>query len=383
MARSIRILTVIGARPQIIKAAALSRAVQRVSGLEQVLLDTGQHYDENMAGAFYDELGIPRAGISLNVGSASHGEQTARMLEGVERAVIEHQPDALLVFGDTNSTLAGSLVASKLDVPLAHVEAGLRSYDRHMPEEVNRIVSDHCSTWLFCPTDTAVKNLLHEGFDTAWSGKADAHKPAVANVGDVMFDNHLHFGAIARQRSSILTDLGLEPGAFALVTVHRAGNTDDPDRLNAIFRSILDLTERHALDVVLPLHPRSRNRMDALLQAGIRDGIQRSARVRIVPPAGLFDMIVLEENARIILTDSGGVQKEAYFCGTPCVILRSTTEWSELLEAGASELADADPARIASSVERFLEHGMLARPPVFGDGTAAMAVCQRLMRDLE
>lgn len=383
MARSIRILTVIGARPQIIKAAALSRAVQRVSGLVQVLLDTGQHYDENMAGAFYDELGIPRADISLNVGSAGHGEQTARMLEGVERAVIEHRPDALLVFGDTNSTLAGSLAAAKLNVPLAHVEAGLRSFDRRMPEEVNRIVSDHCSTWLFCPTDTAVKNLLHEGFDTAWSGKADAYKPAVANVGDVMFDNHLHFSAIARQRSSILSDLGLRPGAFALVTVHRAGNTDDPDRLNAIFRSILEMTERHGLDVVLPLHPRSRNRMDALLRDGIRDGIRRSARIRIVPPAGLFDMIALEESARIILTDSGGVQKEAYFCGTPCVILRSTTEWSELLDSGASMLADADPVRIASCVERFLAHGMPACPPVFGNGAAAMAVCLRLMRDLE
>ena len=384
MAARIRMLTVIGARPQIIKAAAISRAIAARfhDRIEEVLLHTGQHYDANMSQVFFDELGIPKADIDLGIGSGSHGVQTARMMEGIEREITARSPDMVLLYGDTNSTLAGALAASKLHVPVAHVEAGLRSFNKRMPEEVNRIVCDHCSTWLFCPTGTAISNLSREGFAGPNGGAPSIDRPRVLLSGDVMYDNSLHFAGIAEGRSILLLALGLISGGFALVTVHRDNNTDQPDRLNAIFTALTDLLERHQLQVVLPVHPRLSKCMENHLAPDLRERIHRSKGFHLIPPAGFLDMIMLERNARIVLTDSGGVQKEAYFFGRPCVILRPETEWVELVENGQAVIADAEPSRISDAADRFLNDGTPVCPPIFGDGHAAETICERLLADL-
>jgi len=382
MIAPLRLLTVIGARPQIIKAAAISRAIAGpfAGRIHETLLHTGQHYDANMSQVFFDELGIPRADIALGVGSGAHGVQTARMIEGIEQELKRGTYDVVLLYGDTNSTLAGAVAASKLHIPVAHVEAGLRSFNKAMPEEINRIVCDHCSTWLFCPTDTAVRNLRQEGFDTAGHGPAHIDNPRVVQCGDVMFDNSMHFAGVAAERSVLLRELALDPGGYALVTVHRDHNTDDPGRLNAIVRALVDLHDAHRLPLVMPVHPRTRKCLDQLLDPALRKALEDRPRIHLVPPAGFLDMIALERNARLVLTDSGGVQKEAFFFGRPCVILRPETEWVELVEQGQALLADADPDRIALATAHFLSHGAPACPPIFGDGHAAERICDELLR---
>lgn len=382
MAVPLRILTVIGARPQIIKAAALSRAISTKfkDTIHEIIVHTGQHYDANMSQVFFDELGIPRPDVALGVGSGTHGSQTARMLEGIEQALLEHRPDVVLLYGDTNSTLAGAMAASKLHIPIAHVEAGLRSFNKAMPEEINRIVCDHCSTWLFCPTATAVLNLEHEGFATSTVAAPTVDHPHVIMSGDVMFDNSMHFSAVAEQRSVILRELGLAPGQFILATVHRDNNTDDAARLSAILTALLDVHEAHGLSVVLPLHPRTRQRMETLLGSALRQRLMECADLYIVPPAGFLDMIALETHARLVMTDSGGVQKEAYFFGRPCVILRPGTEWVELVEQGQARLVDADPARIHEAVAHFLSTPLPPTEALFGDGHAAERICNELLR---
>jgi UDP-GlcNAc3NAcA epimerase len=382
MASPLRILTVIGARPQIIKAAAMSRAIRtHAKGrITETLLHTGQHYDANMSQVFFDELGIPAADINLNVGSGGHGVMTARMIEGIEQILLKKEHDVVLLYGDTNSTLAGAVAASKIHIPVAHVEAGLRSFNKRMPEEVNRIVCDHCSTWLFCPTDTAVENLRREGFTGTNDARPTADKPHVVQCGDVMYDNSLYFAALAKERSTILKELGLAPNGFVLVTVHRDHNTDDPVRLNNIFRTLLDLHKRHALPMVLPVHPRTRKMMDSLLAPDLREALAASKAFHLVPPAGFLDMIALESGARLVITDSGGVQKEAYFFGKPCVILRPETEWVELVARDQAVLADADPNRIAAGADRYLRDGSPACPPLFGDGHASERICDELLR---
>jgi UDP-GlcNAc3NAcA epimerase len=382
MASPLRILTVIGARPQIIKAAAMSRAIRtHAKGrITETLLHTGQHYDANMSQVFFDELGIPAADVNLNVGSGGHGVMTARMIEGIEQILLKKEHDVVLLYGDTNSTLAGAVAASKLHIPVAHVEAGLRSFNKRMPEEVNRIVCDHCSTWLFCPTDTAVENLRREGFAGTNETLPTADKPHVVQCGDVMYDNSLYFAALAKERSTILTELGLAANGFVLVTVHRDHNTDDPVRLNNIFRTLLELHKGHGLPFVLPVHPRTRKMMDSLLTPDLREALAASTSFHLVPPAGFLDMIALESGARLVITDSGGVQKEAYFFGKPCVILRPETEWVELVARDQAVLADADPARIAAGADRYLRDGSPKCPPLFGDGHAAERICDELLR---
>lgn len=384
MGRRIRMLTVIGARPQIIKAAALSRAVAGPfrEHIEEVLLHTGQHYDDNMSRVFFDELGVPRPNVDLGVGSASHGVQTARMMEGIERVVQERQPDLVLLYGDTNSTLAGAVAASKAHVPVAHVEAGLRSFNKAMPEEINRIACDHCSTWLFCPTSTAVANLQREGFRGGDMRTPSIDRPLVDLPGDVMYDNSLHFSSMADERSTLIRDLGLAPKEYVLVTMHRDHNTDDPQRLNAILEAMVDLRQRHGLTVVFPVHPRTRKSMDRSLDPRLLGRMGSDNGIHVIGPAGFLDMIALERNARLVITDSGGVQKEAYFFGRPCVVLRRETEWVELVEHGQAILADADPALIAVAVEHFVRNGAPPCPPVFGDGHAAEKICARLVADL-
>jgi len=357
-----KILSVVGARPQFIKAAAVSRVLRVTRGMREVLVHTGQHYDHGMSGVFFRELGIPRPDRNLGIGSGGHGAQTGRMLEALEHAIVKEKPDWVLVYGDTNSTLAGALAAAKLKVPVAHVEAGLRSWNRAMPEEVNRVVADHVSDLLFAPTRTAVANLRREGIA----------RDKIVETGDVMYDAALHYGRQAERASRMLKKLGLEERGFVLATVHRAENTDDPRRLTAIFSALSRLARDVA--VVVPVHPRTRK---ALARTGWRPG----AQLRAIDPVGYLDMVMLEKHARLIATDSGGVQKEAYFYRVPCATLRTETEWVELVDAGWNRLV---PPFAAADIYRTLRR-MLAsfrRPraasALYGAGDAARRIARAL-----
>lgn len=348
-----KVVSIVGARPQFIKAAVVSRALRQHH--QEVLLHTGQHYDDLLSDIFFRELDLPPPDVNLGVGSASHARQTAEMLIGIEQVLLQQRPDWVLIYGDTNSTLAGALAAAKLGMPLAHVEAGLRSFNRTMPEEVNRLVADRLSDLLFCPTRTAVENLAREGITAG-----------VHWVGDVMYDALLACLPIAQQASDILKRLGLEPAGYLLATVHRAGNTDDREKLAAILEGLSAAGET----VILPLHPRTRRAI-----AGW--GITPAENVRLLDPVGYLDMLVLEKNARLILTDSGGVQKEAYWLGVPCVTLREETEWVETVEAGWNCLAGTSVERIVEAVRTFRPQG--ERPGCFGDGHAG----EKIVRILE
>lgn len=368
----IRLLTIIGARPQIIKAAAISRAVrtQFAGQIEERILHTGQHYDDNMSEVFFRELGIPSPDYNLHVGSGSHGVQTARIIEGIEAVLMQQHFDGVIVYGDTNSTLAAAVAASKIHVPVFHIEAGLRSFNMAMPEEVNRIVCDQLSSMLFTPTLTGWQNLAAEGFGSIkdkvrfQNGKGQR----VVLSGDVMYDNSVYFSAMADTKSDIIERLGLGYRGFILATIHRPANTDNEENLRSIFRALSDIAEREQIDVVLPLHPRTRKRMSELANEGMNE--LANERIRIIDPASFFDIIRLEKNARVVMTDSGGVQKEAFFYGTPCVILRPETEWVEIVDADAGILADADYERIMAAYAD-LSGREVKFPPLFGDGHAA------------
>lgn len=342
-----KILTVIGARPQFIKAAPVCRALKR-AGIEETLLHTGQHYDTMMSDVFFSELDIPAPAYNLEVGSGSHAAQTAKMLVGIEEALPAERPDALLIYGDTNSTLAGALAAAKLHLPVIHVEAGLRSYNRAMPEEINRVVADSLSSLLFCPTTVAEANLAREGI---LSG--------VHIVGDVMYDAVLFSASrVEKVAPALLSGLGVESGGYLLATVHRASNTDDPANLAAIMTALSSCGE----PVVFPVHPRTRH---ALKAAGLAVG----GNVRLVEPVSYLEMLSLERHARKILTDSGGVQKEALWLRVPCVTMRDETEWVETVELGWNTLTGADPDRILAAIAA--SNPSISPPPVYGDGHAA------------
>jgi len=348
----LKVATIVGARPQFIKAAPVSRWLRLHH--REVLIHTGQHYDDLLSEVFFRELEIPTPDYNLGVGSASHGRQTGEMLARVEEVLLEEKPDWVVVYGDTNSTLAAALAAAKLHIPVAHVEAGLRSYNRKMPEEINRVLTDHLSSLLFCPTDTAVRNLVREGITQG------VHK-----VGDVMYDLALWGLEVAEQKSTILETLGIEPGGYLLATIHRPSNTDDPGNLSAIVSALNDVAET----VIFPAHPRTQKALKHW-------GIHLNSNVRITEPVGYLDMLVLEKNARMILTDSGGVQKEAYILGVPCVTLREETEWVETVEAGWNILVGASRERIVEAVRNFNPTG--ERPPLFGDGHASQRIVEIL-----
>lgn len=347
-----KVLSVVGTRPQYIKAAAVSRELRRRH--REVLVDTGQHYDFNMSGLFIRELEVPLPDYNLGVGSGSHAWQTAQIMLALEPLVTSVAPDWVLVYGDTNSTLAGALVAAKLGVPLAHVEAGLRSFDRSMPEEINRLIADRCADLLLCPTETAVRNLAAEGI-----------RRGVHNVGDVMVDTLRRFLPRAEETSDVLDRLGLEPGRYLLLTLHRPANVDHPQRLASLLAALGRLEER----VVFPVHPRTRRSL-------LRLGYSPPPHLLLTEPVGYLDMLVLEKNARRIVTDSGGVQKEAYILGVPCVTCREETEWPETVESGWNRLAGADPERVVAALLRPAPQG--ERPPLFGDGQAARRVVEAL-----
>lgn len=358
----VKILTVVGARPQLVKAAVVSRELRKIPGLEEVIVHTGQHYDRELSGVFFQELGIPLCDYNLGVGSESHGAQTGRMLEGVEEVIRTEEPACVLVYGDTNSTLAGALAGAKHPVPVAHVEAGLRSFNRSMPEEVNRIVTDHVSEILFAPTRVAVENLVRE----------DLESRMIIESGDVMYDAFLFYEQRSREESEIIDSLALTPGGYALVTVHRAENTDDPDRLRIIMDGLSQVADH--LPVVLPLHPRTGA---ALVRANLRGWVEE--KVKLIEPVGYLDMIRLECSAKVIATDSGGVQKEAYFAGVPCVTLRDETEWTELIDAGANSLCPpTDSGSVAQSILDAPDFRASTEETLYGDGTAGARIVETL-----
>lgn len=373
----VKILTIIGARPQIIKAAAISRAVknQFSSEIEEVIVHTGQHYDNNMSQVFFEELGIPRPDYNLGVGSGPHGKQTARMIEGIEEILLIEKPDFIVLYGDTNSTLAGAVAASKLHVPIAHVEAGLRSYNKSMPEEINRIMCDHASTLLFSPTVTGYNNLIREGFKPNNKAPYSADNPAIYHCGDVMYDNSLHFASLAKKPENT----EISEAGFVLATIHRDNNTDIPQRLTAIFNALQQFSLNHQMQVILPLHPRTSALLEKNLGQQLYREIMGNDLLRIIPPVSFLEMTWLEKNAILILTDSGGVQKEAYFFGKPCVIARPETEWVEIVEAGAGIIADASKERILNALDYFIGNQSIAYPQVFGDGKAAEFICGEIL----
>ena len=369
-----RVLSIVGARPQFIKMAALARAFERHNGLgrepiESIIVHTGQHYDAEMSDIFFDELEIPPAAFNLGVGSGPHGRQTAHMLEKLEPVLLQTRPEMVLIYGDTNSSLAGALAAVKLHTPVAHVEAGVRSFNRRMPEEINRVVADHVSDLLLAPTRTAMENLEREGL----SGRA-------VLTGDVMYDAVAAHRQVAARRSSILGILGLAPGTYALATVHRAENTDDAERLEGIVTAFNDIAG-DGLPLVLPLHPRTAQAVRATLPRW-----SPRPSLHVIPPVGYLDMLCLVGHARLVLTDSGGLQKEAFFLGCPCVTLREETEWTETVEAAGNIVVGAAPAAIRAAV-RTWEHRLAGGVPdfaaaastSFGDGRAADRIVQALL----
>lgn len=377
-----KIVTVIGARPQIIKAAALSRAIKEhfKKEVNEVIVHTGQHYDDNMSQVFFDELGIPQPDYNLGVGSASHGVQTAKMIEGIEEILLKEKPDYLVLYGDTNSTLAGAIAASKIHVPIVHIEAGLRSFNKSMPEEINRICCDHCSTLLFSPTATGFKNLIKEGFNPDNKRRFTIDNPGIYHCGDVMYDNSKYFANIADTKSQILDKEELRGTGYILCTIHRDNNTDQPERLNAIFKALLKISESKM--VVLPLHPRTSKLLNTNLEKDLYDKITNNKNIKILPPASFLDMIVLERHAQMVVTDSGGVQKEAFFFQKPCLILRSETEWKEIVECGAAVITDADENKIIDSFNNFVENPPHKFPEIFGDGKAAEFICKEMLENL-
>jgi len=378
-----KIVTVVGARPQFIKAAAVSRVIREFNKkkdrIQEILVHTGQHYDYLMDKVFFEELELPRPDYHLGVGSGSHGKQTGIMLERIESVMQKEKPKAAVVYGDTNSTLAGALAAAKLRVPIAHVEAGLRSYNQGMPEEMNRLLTDHLSTLLFCPTDQAVRNLAKEGIRNGVT-------KIVKNVGDVMYDSILYYSKIAEKRSRILTHLGFDTThvsrvpSYYLATLHRAENTDDPERLKSIFRALNEIGEK--TPVILPLHPRTKKVMKVRLL------FSTFKNIKFIRPASYLDMLQLEKKANAILTDSGGVQKEAYWFGVPCFTLRQETEWVETVRSGLNVLVGAEPNKIVREIVRLEERRPFKKGTrnesvptgTFGDGKASEKIVRILMK---
>ena len=352
----IKILTVIGARPQFVKAGALSRAFQDLGGIEEVIVHTGQHFDHNMSNVFFEEMEIPKPAYNLDINSLGHGAMTGRMLEGIEELLIKEKPDLLLVYGDTNSTLAGALAAKKLHIKVAHVEAGLRSFNMDMPEEVNRILTDRISDFLFCPTQTAIDNLKKEGYDNIDSD--------LVLSGDVMQDAAYFYAKKSKSMSRIMERINQEK--FILTTLHRAENTNDPERLKNIVETLNDI-HANILPVVLPLHPRTRIKLN---EFGL------VLNVHLIDPVGYFDMIELIQNAELVMTDSGGLQKEAFFFHKHCVTLRDQTEWVELIEAGVNVIVGADPDKIKQGVESMLAKDSNFEIDLYGMGQA----CQNIVR---
>ena len=380
----IKILNIIDARPQIIKAAAISRAIKNnfANKIEDIIVHTGQHYDKNMSDIFIDEMNIPQPKYNLNIGSGSHGSQTAAMIKGIEEIILSEKPNAILLYGDTNSTLAGAIAASKLHYPVIHIEAGLRSFNKKMPEEINRITCDHCSTLLFTPTETGLFNLNNEGFNITAKAPFTIDNPAVFHCGDVMYDNSLYFSKISSTKYDISKMHNVKSNNYILATIHRDNNTDNPKRFESIIRAIIDITESNKIDAIIPLHPRTSKILSQDLNSALFQKISNSKYIKIVPPASFLEMIELERNASIILTDSGGVQKEAFFFKKPCLILRSETEWVELVENGNAVICDADYHKIIDNYNVMNKKNDFSWSNIFGNGKASEFICEKIIETI-
>ena len=379
----IKLINIVGARPQIIKASAISRAIRKhfSNEITEIIVHTGQHYDKELSEVFFDELEIHKPHYNLGVGSAGHGRQTSLMITGIEEVLLKEKPDCVLLYGDTNSTLAGALAAAKLHFPVIHIEAGLRSFNKTMPEELNRIMSDHSSTLLFAPTNTAFKNLMGEGFRPENSPPYTINNPKIYLTGDIMYDNTLFFAGLAeKKKTGFLEKMALVRNEFILVTIHRDTNTDDIVRLNEIFVTLKLLAEEKNIVLVMPLHPRTIISLKTRLK-GLYDDLIHSVHIKIVPPVSFLEMILLEKNCRMIVTDSGGVQKESHFFKKPCIVLRNETEWTELVNNGTAKLVGADPGLIRREFMIFMDSpSNLEYPGFYGNGKTAEFILNEILR---
>jgi len=379
-----KIITIVGARPQIIKASAISRAIGLYfkEEIEEIIVHTGQHYDQNMSQIFFEELGIPKPSYNINVGSGRHGQQTAKMIDGIEEILIKEKPDSVILYGDTNSTIAGALAAAKIHIPVVHIEAGLRSFNKKMPEEINRIACDHMSSLLFSPTKQGIRNLQKEGFKLKQEGKATMDEPNMYHCGDIMLDNSMYFGKGGDGATPLLNSLGLVANEFILCTIHRDSNTDIEANLISIIEALLSCQEETQMKIVLPLHPRTKNKIEQLNDHDSVERFLNNPNITILPPAGFNDIIVLEKNTKLIITDSGGLQKEAYFFKKPCVILRDQTEWVEIVENGNAILTGADNSKIKKAITNLLTKQDFTYPSLFGNGQAGKFICSKILSDL-
>jgi UDP-GlcNAc3NAcA epimerase len=378
----IKLVNIVGARPQIIKASAISRAIRShfPNRIKEIIIHTGQHYDKELSEVFFEELELHKPDYNLSVGSSSHGRQTSLMITGIEEILQKEKPDCVILYGDTNSTLAGAVAAAKLHFPVVHIEAGLRSFNKMMPEELNRIMSDHASTLLFAPTNAAFKNLMKEGFRPENSPPFTIDNPKIYFTGDIMYDNTLFFAELAeRKKTAWLNDLGLEPGRFILTTIHREANTDDISRLETILKTLSIMAGEYSMKFVMPLHPRTTNTLKAKLEP-LYSELLKNLNITILPPVSFLEMTLLEKSSKMIITDSGGVQKESHFFKKPCLVLRKETEWIELVKNGTAVLVDADPDKIRKEFNRFMTVSAEPEYPGFyGDGRTSEFIIKEIM----
>jgi UDP-GlcNAc3NAcA epimerase len=378
----IKLINIVGARPQIIKASAISRAIRNHHSkeIDEIIVHTGQHYDKELSDVFFDELEIHKPRYNLGVGSASHGRQISLMITGIEEILIKEKPDCILLYGDTNSTLAGAIAASKLHFPIIHIEAGLRSFNKIMPEELNRIMSDHSSTLLFAPTNAAFKNLIGEGFKPENSPPYSISNPKIYLTGDIMYDNTLFFAGLAeKKKAAFLDHMSLIRDGYILVTIHRDTNTDDIVRLEEILVTLKAMAEERDIILVMPLHPRTIGSLKTKLKK-LYDDLKYCKHIKIIPPVSFLEMILLEKNCKMIVTDSGGVQKESHFFKKPCIVLRNETEWIELVNNGTAKLVGADSVRIRSEFDYFMDsHLNLEYPGFYGNGKTAEFILNEIL----
>ncbi|MCK5135619.1 MAG: UDP-N-acetylglucosamine 2-epimerase (non-hydrolyzing) [Bacteroidales bacterium] len=376
----IKLLTIVGARPQFIKAAALSRVIREEFSHEirEVILHTGQHYDASMSEVFFREMQIPEPAYNLDIGSLSHGSQTGLMIQGIEDVILNEKPDGVIAYGDTNSTLAGALASAKLQIPVIHIEAGLRSFNKQMPEEINRITCDHVSTLLFSPTCTGVENLAKEGIMHSDLQPYTFDHQGVFHSGDIMYDNTLFFRELARNKPALLRELELEEKPYILATVHRPSNTDVTKNLQNIITALHGISRENQIPVIVPLHPRTAGIIENLKAQKALEPDDPSGMVHFIPAVSFLDMISLEAGASVILTDSGGVQKEAWFMEKPVVVLREETEWVEIIESGNGRLAGSSVNGIMEATRDFLDTPPASYPPIFGEGHSAREILKVL-----
>jgi len=382
----IKLINIVGTRPQIIKASAISRAIRIhfSDRITELTIHTGQHYDKELSDVFFDELEIHKPDYNLGVGSSSHGKQTSMMITGIEEILMSEEPDCVVLYGGTNSTLAGALAAVKLHFPIIHIEAGLRSFNKMMPEEFNMIVSDHPSTLLFAPTNAAFKNLMREGFKPENSPLYTINNPKIYLTGDIMYDNTLFFAELAeKKKASFLDDLGVTRDNYILVTIHRNINTDNIERLETILSTLKSLAEEHSIKLIMPLHPRTTNSLKLNLGPLCND-LHNCEFIKIIPPVSFLEMTILEKAAKMIITDSGGVQKESHFFKKPCLVLRKETEWIELVKNGTTVLVDADKEKIRNEFNRFIKNNPnLDYPGFYGNGKAAEFILSEVLMMFE